>query len=142
MATAKLEGSEAGPAILLWPGNDQWPGQEIDMAEILNGQQYGTVHSNDGGHDTYQSAFFHGVQSDEFHQYQVVWEPGFLTYKVDGAEVGAITENVPRDYDDGGMNNVMSVMNTSDNTSVTVQSIDYQPLGREAPSYAETWVTA
>ncbi|MBL6458698.1 family 16 glycosylhydrolase [Belnapia sp. T6] len=126
---AKLDGSEAGPAVLLWPGDDQWPGQEIDVVEMLGGRQYGTLHWSNGGSDAYESRFFDGVSNGEFHQYQVVWEPGRLTYKVDGAVQGVLTDNVPLDHDAGGINNAISVMNSSDSTSLTVRSVDYQPLG-------------
>ncbi len=127
---AKLEGGEHGPAILLWPGDDRWPGQEIDVVEILSGgRQYGTVHWDGGGWDEYESVFFDGVRGGEFHEYQVVWEPDRITYKVDGQEYGAVTQNVPADYDAGGVNNVVGVMNSSPDTSLTVRSIDYQPLG-------------
>jgi hypothetical protein len=32
--TAKVDGSQPGPGIILWPGDNQWPGQEVDMLEI------------------------------------------------------------------------------------------------------------
>ncbi len=42
---AKLDGDTQGPAVLLWPGDDSWPGQEIDIVESLgDGRQYGTLH--------------------------------------------------------------------------------------------------
>ena len=51
---AKLDGDGPGPALLLWPGDDRWPGQEIDIVEILSGgRQYGTVHWDGGGWDEY-----------------------------------------------------------------------------------------
>ncbi len=31
---AKIEGNSPGAAVLLWPGDDRWPGQEIDLAEV------------------------------------------------------------------------------------------------------------
>ena len=127
---AKINGSEPGPAILLWPGDDRWPGQEIDIVEVLHdGRHYGVVHWDGGGWDSYESVMFNGVRGGAFHEYQVVWEPGRITFKVDGVTYGAVTENVPADYDAGGMNNVISLMNRNPNTSVTVLDVDYKPLG-------------
>jgi len=136
---AKLDGNGPGPAILLWPGDDNWPGQEIDMAEVLNdGRQYGTVHWDGGGWDGYESRIFDGVNGGEFHDYTVVWEPDQITFKVDGVEKGVITENVPRDYDHGGMNNAISLMNNSPDTSLTVRDVSYTPLGGDAPDQTAT----
>jgi glycosyl hydrolase family 16 len=129
---AKIEGDEPGPVVLLWPGDDRWPGQEIDIVEVTpdgSGRQYGTVHWDGGGYDSYETRIFDGVRDGVFHDYQVVWAPGRITFRVDGVEKGTITSNVPRDFDAGGMNNVFGLMNTSPNTSLTVRSVDYDPLG-------------
>ena len=128
---AKIDGNEPGPAILLWPGDDSWPGQEIDLVEVSpngSGQQYATVHWNDNG-NSYEAKTLHGVQSGVFHDYQLVWEPGRMTFKVDGAEKAVFTNHIPADYDNGGMNNVIGVMNDNNNTALTVRSVEYQPLG-------------
>jgi hypothetical protein len=43
---AKLDGNGPGPAILLWPGDDRWPGQEIDLAgTAVDGVQKATTTS-------------------------------------------------------------------------------------------------
>ncbi len=74
-----------------------------------------------------------------FHEYQVVWQPDAVIYKVDGEEMGRVTANVPRDFDAGGMNNVIGVMNISDATSLTVRDIRYAPLGAGGD---DSWSTA
>ena len=128
---AKLDGTSPGPAILLWPGDDRWPGQEIDIAEVAvdgSGRHYGTVHWNNNGSDAYNYFIFDGVYGGTFHDYSVRWEPGRLTWYVDGAQKATTTSNVPRDYDAGGMNNVIGLMNTSGSTALTVRDIDYSPL--------------
>ena len=133
--TAKVEGNQPGPGIILWPGDNQWPGQEIDMLEITpdgSGRQYGTVHWNNNGSDAYQTAIYNGVSSGQFHDYQMVWEPGKITFKVDGAEMGSFNEHIPVDFDHGGMNNTIGVMNTNNATSITVSNIDFAPLGTAA----------
>lgn len=133
---AKLDGNQPGPAILLWPGNNKWPGQEMNLVEMLpGGQQYGTVHWDDNG-NSYTARMFDGVSGSQFHEYTLVWEPGRITFMVDGAEKGVVTNNVPADHDNGGMNNVVGVMNTNDSTSLTVRSVEYQPLGGGAPAPA------
>ncbi|MBL6078376.1 family 16 glycosylhydrolase [Belnapia sp. T18] len=137
--TAKIEGHEPGPAILLWPGNDQWPGQEIDLVENAHdhsGRQYGTVHWNDNGKDAFKTEMFEGVKGGVFHDYQLIWEPGKMTFKVDGKDMGSITSHIPKDFDHGGMNNTIGVLNNNPDTSITVSHIDFKPLGSSAPAPA------
>ena len=138
--TAKLDGNQPGPAILLWPGDDRWPGQEIDLAEITpdgSGRHYGTVHWNNGGSDAYDARVYDGVSGGSFHEYQMTWEPGRITFRVDGAEKGVITDHVPADFDHGGMNNTIGFMNNNPNTSLTVSHVDFKPLGGGGSS--STW---
>ncbi|MBL6457239.1 family 16 glycosylhydrolase [Belnapia sp. T6] len=142
--TAKVDGNQPGPGIVLWPGNDQWPGQEIDMVEITpdgSGRQYGTVHWNSNGSDAFDTRIYDGVQSGVFHDYTMVWEPGKITFKVDGAVKGVITDHVPVDFDHGGMNNTIGVLNTSNATSITVDHISFTPLGGSTPQPVQTVTT-
>ncbi|MFC7691684.1 family 16 glycosylhydrolase [Paeniroseomonas aquatica] len=131
--TAKAEGSQPGPGIILWPGDDKWPGQEIDMLEITpdgSGRQYGTVHWNNNGADAYATVIYDGVQGGSFHEYQMIWAPGLITFKVDGVTKGTIDGNVPVDYDHGGMNNTIGFMNNNPNTSLTISHLEFTPLGQ------------
>ena len=128
---AKIDGNSPGGAVLLWPGDDKWPGQEIDLAEVAvdgSGRHYGTVHWNNNGSDAYNYFIYDGVRGGVFHDYAVRWEPGRLTFFVDGAQKATTTSNVPRDYDAGGMNNVIGFLNNSGSSSVTVRDVDYSPL--------------
>lgn len=137
--TAKVEGNQPGPGIILWPGDNQWPGQEIDMLEITpdgSGRQYGTVHWNNNGHDAFQTVIYEGVSSGQFHDYQMIWAPGQITFKVDGKTMGSFNEHIPTDFDHGGMNNTIGVMNINPNTSITVAHIDFTPLGGTSASTA------
>ena len=130
--TAKLEGGQPGPAIILWPGDDKWPGQEINLAEVTpdgSGRHYGNVHWNNNGSDAYSPRVYDGVYGGEWHDYQVTWEPGRITFRVDGVEQGVVTENVPTDYDHGGINNVIGFLNNNPNTSLTVSHVEFDPLG-------------
>ena len=82
------------PAFWMMPSDEniygQWPKSgEIDIMEIL-GQQtdtvYGTIHYGNPhkqSHEKYTLA--DGVKfSDDFHIFSVEWEPGMVTYYVDG----------------------------------------------------------
>lgn len=133
---AKMTGAVPGPAIMLWPGDNKWPGSEIDFGEISNdgtGRQYGSLHWDAGG-DTYDVRFFdEAVKGGVFHEYQAVWEPGRLTYNVDGAEQAVYTEHVPADHAHGGMDHVFAFLNISPDTSLTVADASYVPL-RAAPA--------
>jgi hypothetical protein len=66
----------------------------------------------------------------------MVWEPGRITYKVDGEDKAVFTDNVPVDFAHGGMNNTIGFLNNNPNTSITVRDVTYAPLGDEAP---QTW---
>jgi hypothetical protein len=134
---AKLEGNEPGAAIIFWPGDNQWPGQELDLAEITpdgSGRLYGTVHWNAGGHDAYDAQVYDGIYSGSFHDFQMIWEPGRITYKVDGQEKAVFTDHVPTDFAHGGMNNTIGFLNNNPDTSITVRDVSYVPLGGDAPS--------
>ena len=130
--TAKAEGNQPGPAILLWPGDDKWPGQEIDVMEITpdgSGRHYGNLHWNNNGSDAYSARVYDGVHSGGWHDYQVAWEPGKITFRVDGVEKGVVTEHVPTDHDHGGINNVIGFLNNNPNTSLTVSHVEFTPYG-------------
>jgi Glycosyl hydrolases family 16 len=134
---AKFDGSQPGAGIIFWPGDDQWPGQEIDMGELAHdgsGQQYGIVHWNDDGEDAFTYDIFEGVETGVFHDYTMIWTPDAVAFEVDGAEVGRITEHVPRDYDDGGMNNTIGFINNNPASTLTVRQVDYTPLGGDSNS--------
>lgn len=133
---AKMEGNVPGPAIILWPGDNKWPGQEVNLAEVTNdgtGRIYGALHWNDNG-DHAATQIYNDVLTGVFHEFKLVWEPGQMTYLVDGATQWTTTQYVPLDYDHGGMNNVIGWLNTSYATSMTVTDIDYVPLVEAAPS--------
>ncbi|TDH58107.1 glycosyl hydrolase family protein [Dankookia rubra] len=124
--TANMSADVQGPAVLLWPGNDVWPGPEIDIVEVINGTPYGTLHWNNNGSDAYTSVFFNGVDETQTHTYGVEWSPGKVEWFVDGQSQGAITDRVPEDYAHGGMNETLSVMNRGwEGGWLTVQNVSY-----------------
>lgn len=130
---AMLSGRSNGSAIILWPGDNKYPGQEMNLAELTpdyTGNQYSTVHwVNEAGQNVNIITRFSGVESNVFHDYTLVWEPGQITFKVDGVVQGIVTEHVPVDFDNGGMNNTIGFLNNQPNTSMTVRQVDYTPLG-------------
>lgn len=128
--TAKLNGYEAGPAGLLWPGDDVWPGPEMDIIEYINDHGYSAQHwRGSNGGDAYRTIEYWGVDVGQTHTYWLDWQPGKVTVGVDGRTFGSYTENVARDYDNGGVNMTMSIMNRNPATSITVYDVSYSPSG-------------
>jgi hypothetical protein len=127
--TASMSGHAEGPAALLWPGNDKWPGPEYDIAEFIGGRPYGTMHFNSNGNDVYGSVYYNGVDESTVHTYTLDWQPGHITFSVDGRSYGGFSDNVGRDFDHGGINEVFSIMNRGGGTSITVYDISYSPSG-------------
>lgn len=108
--TVKTNKDAPGTYTLLWPGDDQWPGPEIDLAEIhFGGGGYSTVHWNDNGHDAYQSFDMPDLDPTQFHTYAVDWRAGSLTFYVDGHQYARTTEHVPSDAAHGGVNSAPGV---------------------------------
>jgi beta-glucanase (GH16 family) len=123
--TAKMSTDVQGPAVVLWPSDDKWSGNEIDIVEVINGKPYGTVHWNDNGRDAFQTVDFHGVDETQWHDYGVEWSPGKVEWFVDGRSQGSI-EHSARDAAHGGVNVTMSVMNRGfEGGHLTVGDISY-----------------
>lgn len=128
--TAKMSADQAGPAALLWPADDKWPGPEYDIVEVLNGTPYGVVHWKDGGGwDSYESRWFNGVDETQVHKYAIEWREGRIDFFIDGQHYGTVDHNVGADYAHGGVNSVMSMMNSNHNTFLTVYDVSYSPFG-------------
>jgi hypothetical protein len=129
---AKMAGNVPGPALVLWPADDRWPGQEFDLGEVLeDGRPYLTTHwADENGEDAFNPHIVDRLDESDWHTYAVRWEPGKLTYYVDGVVVGEDTEHVPADFAHGGKNDVFGAMNRpGDNTSLTLTEVRWTPLG-------------
>lgn len=138
---AMLSGKTAGAAIMLWPGDNKYPGAEIDLAELKpdgSGHQYATMHWNDNGKNGQQVYLFDYVPSGVFHEYQAVWGPGKVTLSIDHKVVAVMTSHVPKDYNHGGMNEVFAFLNNNDATSLIVRDVSFVPLGESASSPPST----
>ncbi|WP_043338263.1 family 16 glycosylhydrolase [Belnapia moabensis] len=128
---AALKGNQAGSAVMLWPGNDKWPGTEMDLAEIHNGRAYGTAHHKTStGGDGYRTVTYDGLDESRPHKYSLDWTPNKLVFKVDGHTYGTITKNVGKDFEHGGIDAVFGMLNNNPNTSLTVYEV----------SYTDTWI--
>lgn len=111
--SGRMEGNQgAGPAMLLWPATNAWPGPEVDAIESADPSRetgYWAVHyRGDDGQDHYDVRPVAADLTRE-HEYSVLWEPGRLTYYLDGEEIATTTEHVPVAAEDGGQNLVMAV---------------------------------
>jgi Glycosyl hydrolases family 16 len=128
--TAKMSADSQGPAALLWPGNDKWPGPEYDIVEVINGHPYGTVHWNNGGRDAYQTTHWNNIDETQKHTYALDWQPGRIDYYVDGKYMGGFSDHIGKDAAHGGVNEVLSVMNRDfedHNAFITVYDVKYTP---------------
>jgi beta-glucanase (GH16 family) len=127
--TAKVEGDDVGPAALLWPSDDRWPGTELDFIEVLDGgRPYGAAHRDNGGHDHYETAWYNGLDESQVHTYGINWQADRVTFSVDGRDAGTVRMDTD-DAANGGSNLVFSVMNRSEDTSITVYDVSYTPNG-------------
>ena len=127
--TAKVEGDQVGPAVLLWPSDGRWPGTELDFVEVLpDGHAYGTAHNGNNGYDWYGSSHYWGLDESQVHTYGINWQADRVSFTVDGNDAGTVWMD-SRDAAHGGSNVVFGVMNQNDNTSITVYDMSYSPWG-------------
>ena len=125
--TAKVEGNQVGPAALLWPADDKWPGNEFDFVEVLpDGTSYGTAHADKGGN--WYEAKTYNVNEGGVHTYGIQWRPDHVAFSVDGRDAGTVWVD-SKDAAHGGSNVVFGVLNQNDHTSITVYDMDYSPWG-------------
>jgi Glycosyl hydrolases family 16 len=129
--TAKMSANVQGPAALLWPANNKWPGPEYDIVEVISGHPYGTVHWNNHGKDAYATSHWNQIDETQKHTYALDWHGNKIDYSVDGRHVGSINHG-GKDAGHGGINELMSLMNRdfeSDHAYLTVYSASYDPWG-------------
>ncbi len=92
---AKLpKGKGFWPAI--WLYNPAYTLDEIDIMEFIGGDRttiYQTLHTKNGGENQFTSK--NPDWSTEYHNYAVRWEPGSLTFYIDGVQTGHLTNLVP-----------------------------------------------
>jgi hypothetical protein len=72
-------------AWLLWPDSDDWTQGEIDFPEAsLDGTITGSSHRNDGDPADFAWFLQTATKLDGWHTATIDWEPGRLTYMLDG----------------------------------------------------------
>ena len=93
-------GEGIGIALVLWPSTNVWPGPELDLLESSDSTRksgYATVHwKGADGSNQYQSHSF-SLDLTQKHTYSYDWEPGVLTYYIDGQQIFSTTSHVPAD---------------------------------------------
>ncbi|MBD0275269.1 MAG: family 16 glycosylhydrolase, partial [Acetobacteraceae bacterium] len=119
---------QVGPAALLWPSNDKWPGTELDFVEVLNSNAYGTAHNGNDGYNWYEAKVYWGLDESQTHTYGINWQADHVTFSVDGRDAGTVWMDT-KDAAHGGSNVVFGAMNKNDNTSITVYDMSYTPNG-------------
>ncbi len=104
-------GAVEGPGgyACLWPSTNNWPGPELDLVEKQGADSgtngYSTIHwAGAGNSNQYTPTMLGNIDVTQSHTYAMDWEPGRITMYVDGKEIYTTTQNVPKDYADGGQN--------------------------------------
>jgi hypothetical protein len=123
-------GSGSGPALVLWPSSNVWPGPEIDIAEInAGGQTYYTVHYRDsnGQDQAVYTVLPNGHDYTVYHTYGALIQNTKTTFYLDGKPVGSDTSHPAPDFLNGGENHSIGVMNRSIETTVTVDWMRFTP---------------
>ena len=128
---AKLpKGQGFWPAIWMYGSNTSV--DELDIMEFLGGDPttvYQTYHYDPGGQNQVQ------VKSSDwttgYHLFQMLWQPGQITFYIDNVETGSWTTNVPAEpmylmlnFDVGGPNDWGGAPNRSTPTTATF-NVDY-----------------
>lgn len=123
-------GSGSGPALVLWPADDIWPGSEIDIGEINGGNQtYMATHYRGGDGRDYANYFVVPGNHDYtvYHDYAAFLQTNKITYYVDNVVIGEDTDNPAPDYANGGVNHSIGFMNRSAETTITVDELEWIP---------------
>jgi beta-glucanase (GH16 family) len=84
------------PAIWLLPINREWP-PEIDIMEHVGdpGVYYSTVHPGDGTASSSLACRTTPEQTEGWHTFAADWQPGRVTFYLDGVECGTVDQGVP-----------------------------------------------
>jgi len=131
-------GQGAGICICMWPADNVWPGAEIDLVEDWAdpSRQSGdaTIHwAGSGDSNQYQSYAFTADMTQKT-TVAMDWEPGSLTFYVNGNEVFTTTSNVPADAAQGGVNECFGAEVTSAGSGPVSSSVS---LNLYSMSYAQ-----
>jgi hypothetical protein len=123
-------GDNSGPANVLWPSDDVWPGSEVDIGEIdRSGRVYMATHwKRDDGGDGYRLFYVDdGFDQYQFHTYAAFLQTDKITYLVDGKVIGEDTEHPAPDAAHGGVNHCLGIMNRSSGTGIEADWVRWTP---------------
>lgn len=120
---------QPGIAVVLWPASNNFPGPEIDLMEQLNGQNYVTVHWDNGGTNYYQAYVCPGLDLTKPTTMAVDWEKSGITFYVNGQQLvqygagGSVP--IPADASDGGQNEAFGAEVSGSGQQVTLYDMSY-----------------
>ena len=133
-------GERSGPAIILWPADDVWPGTEIDLGELMgDGTFYMAIHwkENDGsalGQD--RALIFAAVDNPiigpgfnhrDWHTYAARLATDRIILYIDGLVLASNTSNPAPDFAHGGVNHTVGLQNGSSTTKLECDWIRWTP---------------
>lgn len=138
-----------GPAIVMWPANNVWPGPEIDLMEDWSDPTrqtgYATIHWKGAGNtNQYQTYTYHANMTQRTTA-AMDWEAGSLTFYINGKVVFRYTgSHVPKDYAHGGINEAFGAEVTSagSNPVSTQVSLNLYDMSYSKPKSASLLQTA
>lgn len=138
-------GDNSGPAIVLWPGSNIWPGPEIDIGEIdrngdiyfathfdgkpfgwcldrMNGDCFDAFYPKDAPWWNLPKTFY-----NDWHIYACFLQTDRMTYYLDGNVVAVDARNYGRDFANGGENHTLGIMNRSSQTTMECDWVRWTP---------------
>ncbi len=125
--TAALNGGEGiGACFGLWPADNVWPGAELDMLESPDATRssgYSAIHSRAANGGNAYDSYVLTTDLTKVHTYSLDWEPGRLTYYIDGQMAYTTTSHVPLDYAHGGVNETFAAQVTNAGSAPVSQSV-------------------
>ncbi|WP_250292495.1 family 16 glycosylhydrolase [Frankia sp. CiP1_Cm_nod1] len=126
------------PAI--WLYNPAYTLDEIDIMEFIGEDQttiFQTLHTKHGGENQFKTR--HADWSADYHNFAARWEPGALTFYIDGVQTGRLTNLVPSEkmylmvnLDVGGPSSWGGAPNSATRFPSSVD-IDYVHIYQQAP---------
>lgn len=153
-AAGSFRGDGTGPALILWPSDDKYPGPEIDLSEFFfnddpatpGGAQYVAVHwaidgrNGEGGTANNDDNIWVIQDNTAIVPVRAQWNPRAahtyaaklentrLTFYVDGIVLAVETEHPAPDRINGGRNHSFGILNASSDVTVICEWIRFTPL--------------
>jgi hypothetical protein len=151
-AQGGFRGNGTGPATILWPADDVWPGTEIDLGEFFpnddpstpGGALYMATHwpingipgdggdANDGDRiwvvqDNPSIAPGRAFDVRQWHVYAAYLQTNRTTFYVDGRELATVTDHPAPDFAHGGVNHTAGFLNASNDVALECDWVRWTP---------------